>query len=216
MAVAGDVNFVDIHDAEILCTDQYGKVFAGDVTNLGGKVLIGSSDTVKGFLTDKVGVLPSQGLSETVVTQAPGDEKVLLGSTGEVRVNASDTNWDYLQNKLIPGAGITILPVDAGVDGTKLSINAKGNSWRLLTYVNADYTVVDTDDTIVVRSTLVNVTFPIPSAAYEGRVVTVQSAGTGFTAHILGAVYNAADITNYGSAEIICLNNGSGFFWIQR
>lgn len=216
IAVAGNTNLVDLPNAPFLSTDQYGKIYAGDGTNLGGKVLLDSSDVVKGYLLDKIGVLPSQGLNKTVVTQAPGDEKVLLGATGEVRVNASDSNWDYLQAKLIPGAGITILPVDAGVDGTKLSINAKGNSWRLTKYITTNYTVLDTDDTLIIRANGVVITMPTPSSAYEGRIITVRCSGGSNSANMTGSIVGSSAVSGTMKFEFMCYNTGSAFFWVQQ
>ncbi len=216
IAVAGNTNLVDLPNAPFLSTDQYGKIYAGDGTNLGGKVLLDNSDVVKGYLLDKIGVNPVTGLTTTVITQGVGDRKVLLGTTGEVRINDSDSNWDYIENKIIPGAGITITEVSDGSGGIKLSINAKGNSWRLIKYVNANYTVADTDDTLIIRGTGIVITMPTPSAAYEGRIITIRCAGGSNSANCTGSIVGSSSLTGTTKLEFMCYNTGSAFFWVQQ
>ena len=216
LAVAGALNIIDLPGAQFLSTDPYGKIVAGDGSNLGGKVLLDASDVVKGYLLDKIGVIPTNGLTTTVVTQGPGDRKVLLGSTGECRVSADDSDWDYLVNKILAGAGITITVVDAGTAGKKLSINAKGNSWRLTKYLTANYTVLDTDDTLIIRATGVTISMPAPSAAYEGRIITIRCAGGSNSANMSGSIVGSAAVTGLQKLEYMCYNTGSAYFWVQQ
>lgn len=175
------------------------------------------SDTYAGYLEEKiVGVG-----SVLVTTESSGQDQQIhidVPDIGKVKLSETD-ELDYLQNKIKAGSGITITSA-SDINGTKLYINSRTNSWRPLKYVSSNYVVQDTDDTIVVRGNFSNVTLPAPSAQYEGRVISVQAAGIGYGTTVIAAsgsiVGAGTTVYNYSKLEFICVNDSSVFLWIAR
>lgn len=175
------------------------------------------SDTYAGYLEEKiVGVG-----SVLVTTESSGQDRQIhidVPDIGKVKLSESD-ELDYLQNKIKAGSGITITSA-SDINGTKLYVNSRTNSWRPLKYVSSNYVVQDTDDTIVVRGNFSNVTLPAPSAQYEGRVISVQAAGIGYGTTVIAAsgsiVGSGTTVYNYSKVECICVNDGSSWIWMAR
>lgn len=175
------------------------------------------SDTYAGYLEEKiVGVGPV-----LVTTESSGQDRQIhidVPDIGKVKLSESD-ELDYLQNKIKAGSGITITSA-SDINGTKLYINSRTNSWRPLKYVSNNYVVQDTDDTIVVRGNFSNVTLPAPSTQYEGRLITVQAAGIGYGTTVIAAsgsiVGSGTTVYNYSKVECICVSDGSSWIWIAR
>lgn len=156
-----------------------------------------------------------------VTTESSGQDQQIhidVPDIGKVKLFESD-ELDYLQNKIKAGAGITITSA-SDINGTKLYINSRTNSWRPIKYVSSNYVVQDTDDTIVVRGNFSNVTLPTAAANYEGRLVTVQAAGIGYGTTVIAASGNImggnATVYNYSKAEFFCVNDSSTWIWIAR
>jgi hypothetical protein len=216
MVVQGDVIYSDLHSATFLSTDENGKVVIGDASNVGGKVFLDETDTTKDYLHYKMNGDASKGIDNVVATDGLGSKVCFLYVNGKTIVNDTDTVYKSLQDALTPGAGITITTVTDGIYGTRLVINARGNSWRLTKYLTTNYTVLDTDDTLIIRATGVVITMPAPSSAYEGRVVTVRCAGGSFSGNVSGVIVGSSSLSGLTKLEFMCYNTGSGYFWVQQ
>lgn len=195
---------------ELSAADQ--STFPGD-----HRVICNGVDTYAGYLEEKiVGVGPV-----LVTTESSGPDQQIhidVPDIGKVKLSGND-ELDYLQNKIKAGAGITITSA-SDINGTKLYINSRTNSWRPIKYVSSNYVVQDTDDTIVVRGNFSSVTLPTAAANYEGRLVTVQAAGIGYGTTVIAASGNImggnATVYNYSKAEFFCVNDSSTWIWIAR
>lgn len=147
------------------------------------------------------------------LADVPGDHKV--------KTSALDAIATYLGAKIRGGAGITITTTTDAVNGDQLVINSRTNSWRPITYASANYTVIDTDDTIVtIGPTGSTITIPNPSATYEGRVITVQAAQDGVISTITcqnGAIVGDTPlVASWSECKLICVSNGSTYTWISK
>lgn len=193
---------------ELSAADQ--STFPGD-----HRVICNGVDTYAGYLEEKiVGVGPV-----LVTTESSGQDQQIhidVPDIGKVKLSGND-ELDYLQNKIKAGAGITITSA-SDINGTKLYINSRTNSWRPIKYVSSNYVVQDTDDTIVVRGNFSSVTLPTASAEYEGRLVTVQAAGIGYGCSVVAASGSIVGISpviyNYNKITFICVNDSSTWVWI--
>lgn len=182
--------------------------------NAGITTLGVSSKLTLGYRAGYAGMLVCNSAGE--VTSTP----VL---NNQVAYDSGDTPG-YLPVKLLAGAGITFTMVVSGT-GKSMVVNSRTNSWRPIVYaVNSTYTVLDTDDTIVINSassSSTSVVLPVPGTAYQGRLVTVQHVGaTGATTTISSAGtisgLTPTITTAYAKLEFFCANSGSGFIWVCR
>jgi len=140
----------------------------------------------------------------------------------KVKHNYFDDIPGYLNTKIKAGAGITITSASDDVNGAQLIINSRTNSWKPMKYITTDYTIIDTDDTIVVIGGVDSfVNFPNASAAYEGRKVTIQ--GNGYTAIVrvptnpLNMIGDDGDLTEYGRIDCLSAKCDDGsYIWIRK
>lgn len=216
LVVAGNMNLVDLPNVSLLATDTYGKIVSADPNIVGGgKVFLDEFDTTKDYLHNKINSDASKGTENTIVQNGSGSKSVFLYVNGKTVINSTDTVYGYLQDKILPGAGITITSaVDSG--GQHLVINSKGNSWKLIRYVSTNTTVIDTDDTLIIRATGVSIALPIPSAAYEGRIVTIRCAGGSNSGNVTGSIVGSSALSGLQKLEFCCYNTGSAYFWVQQ
>lgn len=212
VAIAGNAFLTDMPNINFLGTDTLGKIVSADSSNIGGKVMVNPTDT-KEYLFDKV---KANEMSGIVVNQQGGPDYYLeIINKGYVGYSEEDT-LSFLQNKMKPGAGITITSASDPTYGTQLIINAKGNSWRLTKYITTNYTVLDTDDTLIIRANGVVITMPTPSSAYEGRIITVRCSGGSNSANMTGSIVGSSAVSGTMKLEFMCFANNSGFFWFQQ
>lgn len=169
--------------------------------------VVGDSATVRPYVDDGI-------LKMEVVADAVLDGKALATSTDSVR--------GYLVDKIRAGSGISITKTE-DVGGVALWINSKTNNWRPVKYIAENYDVVDTDDTIIVIGGIENIiTLPPPSKAYEGRKVTIQINGVGFSAIVrciphLAMIGDDGDIYDYGRIDVLCAKcYDNSFIWIRK
>lgn len=216
LVVAGNMNLVDLPNISLLATDTYGKIVSADPNIVGGgKVFLDESDTTKDYLHNKINSDASKGTENTIVQNGSGSKSMFLYVNGKTVINSTDTVYGYLQDKILPGAGIIITSaVDSG--GQHLVINSKGNSWKLIRYVSTNTTVLDTDDTLIIRATGVSIALPTPSAAYEGRIVTIRCAGGSNSGNVTGSIVGSSALSGLQKLEFCCYNTGSAYFWVQQ
>ena len=213
IAVAGNAFLTDMPNIKFLGTDILGKIVSADSSDVGGKVMVNSYDE-KSYLFDKI---KANELSGMVINQqgGPTDYYLEVINKGFVGYSEDDT-LSFLQNKLKPGAGITLTSASDPTYGTQLIVNAKGNSWRLIKYLTSNYTVLDTDDTLIIRATGVVITMPTPGSAYEGRIITIRCSGGSNSANMTGSIVGSSAVSGLTKLEYMCYNTGSAYFWVQQ
>lgn len=213
MAVAGNAFLTDMPNIKFLGTDTLGKIVSADSSVVGGKVMVNSYDE-KSYLFDKI---KANELSGMVINQqgGPTDYYLEVINKGFVGYSEDDT-LSFLQNKLKPGAGITLTSASDSTYGTQLIVNAKGNSWRLIKYLTSNYTVLDTDDTLIIRAAGVVITMPTPGSAYEGRIITVRCSGGSNSANMTGSIVGSSAVSGTTKLEYMCYATSSAYFWVQQ
>jgi hypothetical protein len=168
------------------------------------------------YLSGSPGVVQVNGSGILSTTTMPTDSKVA--------VSGIDTTSQYLSQKIIAGSGITITSVSTG-GSLQMVINARTSTWRPIVYSTVSvYVVQDTDDTVVINSASVSSTtiqLPVPSSAYQGRVVTLQNANSSGTTTVTcpgGTISGLSPSLSaaFGRLQFLCINSGSSFIWLAE
>lgn len=166
-----------------------------------------------------IGSLSAAGI---LTNDASGNVSSVPASTftdsQQVLVSSTDTAAGYLGTKLAAGTNIGF-SVTSDSHGQKLWISARSNMLLNPTYVQTDYTVVDTDTCIVANTnSSITVTLPTPGSTYNGRAVYVYNTGTGLItiSAVSGSIIGyTPGISGYGKQLFRCLLTASGSYaWV--
>lgn len=154
--------------------------------------------------------------NKTLSTDSTGQ---LIGyEIGSVMYDTGDSPRP-LKYKIRAGTGCVITTASDGANGVVMSINARGNSWRLIKNIStATYTILDTDDVVINLNTNSVFTLPAASSLYEGRVVQIRGGllGSTVTVNSLGTIVGGPSvvITNYDKREFLCYFNSVQWQWV--
>ena len=137
-----------------------------------------------------------------------------------VFVDSLDTTPGYLGTKLAAGTNIGF-SITTDSHGSKLWISARSNMLLNPTYIQANYTVVDTDVLVVNNSNnSITVTLPTPGSTYNGRLIIVTQTGSGLlTINTVsgGIIGNTPSISAIGRQEFRCLKGpDNNYYWFNR
>lgn len=137
-----------------------------------------------------------------------------------VYVDSLDTTPGYLGTKLAAGTNIGF-NVTTDSRGSKLWISARSNMLLNPTYVQANYTVVDTDVLVVNNSNnAITVTLPTPGSTYNGRLIIVTNTGSALLTinTVSGGIQgNVPSISALGRQEFRCLKGpDNNYYWFNR
>lgn len=137
-----------------------------------------------------------------------------------VYVDSLDTTPGYLGTKLAAGTNIGF-NVTTDSRGSKLWISARSNMLLNPTYVQANYTVVDTDVLVVNNSNnAITVTLPTPGSTYNGRLIIVTNTGSALLTinTVSGGIQgDVPSISALGRQEFRCLKGpDNNYYWFNR
>lgn len=163
-----------------------------------------------------IGSLSAAGI---LTNDASGNVSSVPASTftdsQQVLVSPLDTAAGYLGTKLAAGTNIGF-NVTSDSHGQKLWISARSNMLLNPTYVQAAYTVVDSDSCVVTNTNnSVTVTLPTPGSTYNGRAVYVYNTGSGSTTinTVSGGIIGyTPSISSYGKLLFRCLQTAQGTY----
>src|SRR5574343_284148 len=185
-----------------------GSVTIGDpyvATNLGEKSLILNQQLQSNYraIFNSSAFILDKFKSKQLVTTNSGQLSGI--EIGSVMYDTGDSPRP-LKYKIRAGTGCVITTASDSSNGVVMSINARGNSWRLIKNISsASYTILDSDDTLINLNTNSIFTLPTPSSLYEGRIVTVRGGllGSTVTVNSLGTIVGGPSvvITNYDKRE---------------
>lgn len=208
---------------------QNGVVFASMLPNTSEDLIyLHTDDGLSYNPTTKLFTVPDLAIGSidaagVLVNDASGKVSSVPASTFSddhlVFATAQDTNPGPLGLKLGAGANIGF-NVTSDSRGDKLWISARANMLLNPTYVQANYTIVDTDTEVVYNGTASSVTITLPPAGstHNGRGIYISSTASNATVTMSGTMAgDSAYFTGIGQRQIRCLKMpDNSWAWIVR
>ena len=212
LGVSGDAFLVDLPNAAILSTDENGKIMPGTGGTIGARTNLDDLKNVNTANKTDGQLLYWDLASDKWMPKTVINDHLVLATT-------QDTTPGVLGTKLAAGTNIGFT-VTTDSHGDKLWISARSNMLLNPTYVQTDYTVVDTDTLVTYNGTATSVTITLPPAGqtYNGRGIYISSTASNATVTLSGTMAgDSGYFTGIGQRQIRCMKMpDSSWAWIVR